>query len=238
MNPETDPPGDPLIELRKVVKTYPTSDLEGGGGTVLDRINLRIYAGDAIAITGPSGSGKSTLLHLMGGLDEPTEGTVAIRDRLLINLTETQRSILRAREIGFVFQFHHLLPHCTALENILLPSAVNTRTAPSVINERARHLLARTGMERFAQRFPAELSGGERQRIAVLRALINSPAILLADEPTGALDADTAQTLMDLLRDLQQAENLALVIVTHAPAIARNMTRQWALNHGCLEICS
>jgi lipoprotein-releasing system ATP-binding protein len=238
MNTETHPPDEPLIELRDVVKTYSTGDLEGAGGTVLAGINLRIQAGDSIAITGPSGSGKSTLLNLMGGLDEPSLGTVTIRGHLLNHLTENQRALVRAREIGFVFQAHHLLPQCTALENILLPAAINHETAPATLTGRAHDLLARTGLTSLAHRFPAELSGGERQRVAVLRALINSPAILLADEPTGALDADTAQALVDLLRDLQQSENLALVLVTHSPAVARSMTRQWELNHGRLEIRS
>jgi lipoprotein-releasing system ATP-binding protein len=238
MNTNPPPPDAPLIEMRDVVKTYSTGDLDGAGGTVLAGINLRVLSGDSIAITGPSGSGKSTLLHLMGGLDEPSMGTITLRGHLLKNLTEDQRSRLRGHEIGFVFQSHHLLPQCTVLENILLPAAINDLASPAALTERAHHLLDRTGLEQLAHRFPSELSGGERQRVAVLRALINSPSILLADEPTGALDADTAQSLVDLLRDLQQAENLALVLVTHAPAIAHNMARQWSLNQGHLEIRS
>ena len=235
MNPETELTGEPLLQMRDVVKTYSTNELNGGGGTVLSGNNLRIYAGDSIAITGPSGSGKSTLLNLMGGLDEPSLGTVSLRGQLLTHLTENQRALLRSREIGFVFQFHHLLPHCTALENILLPTAVHAQASPTQRLDRARSLLARTGLEAFAQRFPSELSGGERQRVAVLRALINSPAILLAYEPTCALDADTAQSLAELLCELQQTENLALVLVTHSPPVARHMARQWTLLQGHLE---
>jgi len=238
MNHPSESPREPLLELRDVVKTYSATDLAGTGGTVLSGINLRIQPGDAIAITGPSGSGKSTLLHLMGGLDGPTLGTISLRGRILNTLSETERCRLRARDIGFVFQSHHLLPHCTALENILLPTAVNDWETPARLLERAHHLLQQTGLEALGHRFPAELSGGERQRIAVLRALINSPALLLADEPTGALDAENALALAHLLRRLQQSENLALVVVTHAPAVAQTLDRQWVLTRGQLEIRS
>jgi lipoprotein-releasing system ATP-binding protein len=223
-----------LIELTDATKTY-------AGGTarqpVLCGINLSLTAGDTVAITGPSGSGKSTLLNLMGALDAPTTGTVRVEGRDLGTLNAAELAALRRRTLGFVFQLHHLLPQCTVMENILVPTLIapGGGEADSAIRERARHLLERTGLWDLRDRRPGRLSGGERQRAAVARALINRPRVLLADEPTGSLDHDTARQLIELLLHANREEGAAIVLVTHAPALAEAMARKYELRQGRLE---
>lgn len=219
-----------LLELVHVKKTYASPD-GGAAVEVLKDINLQLAAGASLAIVGPSGSGKSTLLNIMGALDLPTQGRVLLDGRDLRDLKETELAAVRNRQIGFVFQLHHLLPQCTILENALIP----TLTAPAELltaatRQRAERLLERVGLKHRLSHRPGQLSGGECQRVAVVRALINRPKLLLADEPTGSLDHAAASNLGQLLIDLNKEEGVALVLVTHSLELARRMP-------GVLELC-
>ncbi|MCX6995988.1 MAG: ABC transporter ATP-binding protein [Kiritimatiellaeota bacterium] len=224
-----------LLELSHVKKSYAAPDGVTVVGVLKD-INLQLAAGEAVAVSGPSGSGKSTLLNIMGALDRPTQGQVRLDGRDLQGLNETELAAVRSRRIGFVFQAHHLLPQCTILENVLLP----TLTAPAELHtpaarQRAARLLERVGlMDRLTHR-PGQLSGGEGQRVAVVRALINQPGLLLADEPTGSLDRASAENLGRLLLDLNREEGVALVLVTHALELARRLPRRFELKDGELQ---
>ena len=219
----------PLIELREVSKEYPGAP---SPLCVLKDLDFRLDAGECVAVTGPSGCGKSTLLNLMGALDRATSGEVLFAGRNLAKLTENEQARLRNRDIGFIFQLHHLLPQYTVLENVLIPvlAAGDARAA----RDRAFDLLARTGLTDKADARPGQLSGGERQRVAVARALIHQPRLLLADEPTGSLNEAGAERLADLLRDLQREDGMAVVIVTHAPAIAARFDTILELHGGRL----
>jgi len=224
-----------LLELDAVKKTYAAPD-GGAPVEVLKGVNLQVAAGEALAIIGPSGSGKSTLLHLMGALDRPSAGRVRLEGRDLQALSPAELAAVRNRQLGFVFQTHHLLPQCTLLENVLLP----TLTAPAELHtpaaiQRAGRLLARVGLQdRLAHR-PGQLSGGESQRVAVVRALINQPPLVLADEPTGSLDHAAAQELGRLLLELNREEGAALVLVTHSLELARRLPRCLELRAGQLR---
>lgn len=220
---------DPLMELTRIIKSYPGA---GASTLVLNGIDLRVAAGESLAIVGPSGCGKSTLLNIMGTLDEPTSGTIAFDGRDLVTLSDRERAVFRNRSIGFVFQFHHLLPQCTALENVLVPTLVNRPTEDA--RERAKRLLERVGLTSRMHARPGALSGGECQRVAVARAIINSPRILLADEPTGSLSRDGALDLMRLLLELNQEEHITLVAVTHSPEVAEMMGCIYELRNGAL----
>ncbi|MCP5540469.1 MAG: ABC transporter ATP-binding protein [Akkermansiaceae bacterium] len=211
----------PIVQLNGVSKWY-DSDPDR---RVLDGIDLAIAPGERFAIVGPSGCGKSTLLNILGTLDQPSEGEVRVGGAALAGMKEKEIAALRSREIGFIFQLHHLLPQCTALENVLVPTlaAVGKSDAPAAAADRARSLLERVGLGDKADSRPARLSGGERQRVAVVRALINRPRLLLADEPTGALDEENAARLVELLIELNESENLALVMVTHDGDLARKL---------------
>jgi lipoprotein-releasing system ATP-binding protein len=202
---------------------------------VLRDVNLQLTAGEAIAIVGPSGSGKSTLLHLIGTLDRPDRGSIRLDDRELTTLSERELAAVRAREIGFVFQLHHLLPQCTVLENVLVPTlAGGPERRAEAPDERARRLLERVGLSGRLSHRPGQLSGGERQRAAVVRALINEPKLLLADEPTGSLDRAAAENLAQLLVELNREEGVSLIIATHALPLAAQMSRVLALRDGTL----
>ena len=220
----------PLLELRTVSKSYP--------GVVpvpvLRDASLRVARGERIAILGPSGSGKSTILNLLGTLDRPDSGTVHLDGRDLSTLDARELAHLRNRRIGFVFQSHHLLPQCTVLENVLLPTLAETGSSPASAESRARQLLDRVGLGSRLDHFPGQLSGGERQRTAVVRALINSPLLLLADEPTGALDRANAEVLGNLLVGLNRDEAVTLIVVTHSLELARQMDRIVELRDGAL----
>lgn len=224
-------PGE-LLKLTGIGKTYPGT---GGGADleVLRDITLTVEPGDRTAIVGPSGSGKSTLLNVMGSLDRPTSGRVLFQGRDLGQAEEKELSRIRNAEIGFIFQDHHLLPQCTLLENVLLPALAFNRNAAGH-TPRARELLERAGLQDRLNHRPGELSGGECQRVAVVRALVNRPALLLADEPTGALDAHTAESLAELLVALNREEHVALVVVTHATDLAQRMDRMYRLHEGVL----
>ncbi len=220
------------VEAIDLVKRY------GAGGaapvTVLNHVSLAVERGESVAIVGPSGSGKSTLLNILGSLDRADSGAVAVNGVAFEGLDERRLAAVRAREIGFVFQLHHLLPQCTVMENVLVPTLVLEPSLRPAARDRAQHLLERVGLAGRIRSRPGELSGGERQRVAVVRALVNGPGLLLADEPTGALDEASAAALVDLLVELNRETQMALVMVTHAAALARRLQRVLRLAHGGL----
>ncbi|MBM4030523.1 MAG: ABC transporter ATP-binding protein [Planctomycetes bacterium] len=223
----------PLLELVDVTRHY-----EGPAAAppVLKGVSLRVERGESLAIVGPSGSGKSTLLNLIGALDKPSSGRVLLNGEDLASLNDKALALLRNREIGFVFQLHHLLPQCTVLENVLVPTLVAGAMSPGETpEERAKRLLERVGLLGRADYFPGQLSGGERQRAAVVRALINAPNLLLADEPTGSLDRASADTLAALLVELNREEKVTLILVTHALDLAAKMGRVLELRDGELK---
>jgi len=224
-----------LLELINITKYY---DLIGEAGAphVLNDVSLQVAAGESVAITGPSGSGKSTLLNIIGTLDRPTDGRVLLEGRDLAQLDDNELSMIRNRQIGFIFQLHHLLPQYTVLENVLVPTLANSadRSSRGESEATAQHLLERVGlMHRLSYR-PGQLSGGERQRVAVVRALINRPKLLLADEPTGSLDRASAENLVQLLLELNREEGVTLIMVTHSPDLGALMSRILELADGVL----
>jgi len=219
------------LEVSQLCKDYPTRT---GPLSVLRQVNLGLAAGQSLAIMGPSGSGKSTLLHILGTLDRPSSGMVLIDGKDPFQLTEPELADFRNRHIGFVFQDHHLLPQCSVLENVLIPTLVNS-AAKQNAEQWARQLLDRVGLCDRLDHRPAELSGGERQRVAVARALIHHPLLLLADEPTGNLDRHTAQAVSRLLLDLHQQENTVLIVVTHSQDLARIFPSRMEMVDGRLE---
>ncbi|NUM55152.1 MAG: ABC transporter ATP-binding protein [Candidatus Hydrogenedentes bacterium] len=218
------------MTLKGVSKEYPDSPQPL---RVLSGVDLELMRGESVAIVGPSGCGKSTLLNLIGTLDRPTSGTISIKGRDLAGLSEAELAALRNTEIGFVFQLHHLLPQCTVLENALVPTLVNANSSSCV--ERAQRLLERVGLLQRAHQLPGKLSGGERQRAAVVRALINKPSLLLADEPTGSLNQHGAEQLAQLLLELNREEQMTLIVVTHSEEVAHMMGRVFELREGALH---
>lgn len=222
----------PLIELRNVSKAY----LDPGSGEtvpVLRGVSLAIEPGESVAIVGPSGCGKSTLLNILGTLDEPDEGEVIFDGESIRGANAARISMLRSEKIGFIFQLHHLLPQCTVLENVLLPTlAVGIKPDPEASRSRGMKLLKAVGLDHRAGYKPAQLSGGERQRVAVVRALINHPRLVLADEPTGSLDETNAANLTDLMVDLVDKFNISLVLVTHQMTQAEKMKKLFTLREG------
>jgi ABC-type lipoprotein export system ATPase subunit len=224
----------PLLKLSDVCKRY-ESPISTEAVPVLRDVSLEIRRGESVAIVGPSGSGKSTLLNIMGTLDRPTSGQVLLDGRELSGLDDIQLAAVRNREIGFIFQSHHLLPQCTVLENVLVPTLANKDAAlRNGAVERAKRLLEKVGLGARLTHRPGQLSGGERQRVAVVRALINQPKLLLADEPTGALDRASAQTLGDLLVQTNREEGVTLILVTHALDLAMRMGRVMEFRDGQL----
>ncbi|MDP6380114.1 MAG: ABC transporter ATP-binding protein [Phycisphaerae bacterium] len=223
-----------LIELRNVAKHYEATG-DARAPLVLRDVSLKVGAGQSVAIAGPSGCGKSTLLNIIGTLDAPTGGQVLLDGKDLGDAGEAALAEVRNRQIGFVFQLHHLLPQCTVLENVLVPTLVGRGKATQAeAAERAHGLLGRVGLGSYVSRLPGQLSGGERQRVAVVRALINQPRLLLADEPTGSLDRAAADNLAQLLVELNREENVALIVVTHSSALAERMDRVLLLRDGVL----
>jgi len=217
----------PLVELRGVTHRYDATT------EVLRGVDLAVQPRDTVAVLGPSGCGKSTLLHVLGGLLPPTSGAARFDGRDLATMSAAELAQLRNEEIGFVFQAHHLLPQCTALENVLVPTLVHREGDVRASAEaRAKAMLDDVGLGQRINHRPAQLSGGEQQRVAVVRALINRPRLLLADEPTGALDNAATDLLGDLLCDLSQKHEAAVVTVTHSQLLAERMQRVIALNDG------
>src|SRR6266536_5477857 len=222
----------PLLKLSAVSKQY-ESPAGAEAVSVLSDLTLEIFPGESIAIIGPSGSGKSTFLNILGTLDRPTSGQVLFDSQDLSRLDDIQLAGVRNRQIGFIFQSHHLLPQCTVLENVLVPTLANREAAlRNGAGDRARRWLEKVGLGTRLTHRPGQLSGGERQRVAVVRALINQPRLLLADEPTGALDRASAQSLADLLVQLNQEEGVTLIVATHALDLAKRMGRVLELRDG------
>ena len=217
-----------IIACSGLSKTYTGLDV-----AVLNGIDLQINAGEQIAIVGVSGSGKSTLLHLLGGLDAPTNGNVSLMGEQLSQLSEAQKGALRNKSLGFVYQFHHLLPEFTAVENVAMPLLIRRMPREQAVGL-ATDMLKTVGLARRLEHMPGELSGGERQRAALARALVTQPACILADEPTGNLDRVTANQVFDLLLEINRAQNTSLVVVTHDLALAAKMQRQYRLEDGKL----
>ena len=245
----------PLLQVKDVTKRYPLSG-DADGVCVLAGITLDLATGEALAIVGPSGSGKSTLLQIIGTLDRPTTGQVLLDGKNLSTLDDRELAAVRNRQIGFVFQSHYLLPQCTVIENVLVPTLAESGGARPAVRAtsqdhadgahgvarptesaaiRAERLLKRVGLSERLRHRPGQLSGGERQRVAVVRALINQPQLLLADEPTGALDHASATSLGQLLVELNQEEGVTLIVVTHALDLARRMGRVLQLVDGNLR---
>ncbi|WP_460761788.1 lipoprotein-releasing ABC transporter ATP-binding protein LolD [Lysobacter fragariae] len=220
-----------VIHCEGLGKTYAEGSLYT---KVFDGLSLSVAKGETVAILGASGAGKSTLLHLLGGLDTPTAGEVYVAGQQMSALSDAARGGLRNKALGFVYQFHHLLPEFTALENVMLPVLLNGTSVPEA-SKRARALLESVGLGHRLEHKPGELSGGERQRAAVARALVNEPACVLGDEPTGNLDEKTAATVFELMLALNREKHTSLVLVTHARSLARRMDRVLELHEGKLR---
>src|SRR5436853_4661406 len=221
-----------LLELNSVSKRYDSVE-SAEHLQILKDVTLQITRGESVAIVGPSGSGKSTLLNLIGTLDRPTSGEVLLDGKDLAKLDDKELAHVRNHQIGFVFQAHHLLPQCSVLENVLVPTLADKNSAADA-EERARALLKRVGLAERMEHRPGQLSGGERQRAAVVRALIMKPQLLLADEPTGSLDRSSSNELGQLLVELNREENVTLIVVTHAPELAKRMSRVLEIREGHL----
>jgi len=223
-----------MLELINVSKDY-QSPADTGSVSVLKDITLKIEKGRSVAIVGPSGCGKSTLLNIIGALDRPTAGRVLFDGNDLAKAGDIELAGIRNSEIGFVFQLHHLLPQCTVLENVIVPTlADKNRSLRKEVDERAVSLLERVGLKDWMLHRPGQLSGGQRQRVAVVRALINQPKLLLADEPTGSLDEHAAQNIAELLVELNQSEQVTLILATHSIKLAEYMGQVLELSNGTL----
>jgi lipoprotein-releasing system ATP-binding protein len=217
-----------IIRCENLCKTYSGLDV-----AVLNGIDLNINRGEQIAIVGESGSGKSTLLHLLGGLDVPSSGKVELSGKQLSQLSEAEKGLLRNQALGFVYQFHHLLPEFTAIENVAMPLLIRRLPREAAL-ESAKQMLTKVGLAHRLEHMPGELSGGERQRAALARALVSRPECVLADEPTGNLDRVTANQVFDLLLEINKEQNTSLVVVTHDLGLAAKMQRQYRLQDGKL----
>jgi lipoprotein-releasing system ATP-binding protein len=220
-----------LVEVHGVSKSFQTGDHKV---RVLDGVHLSVAAQESVAIVGPSGSGKSTLLNLLGTLDQPDQGTIVIDGKNLSMMGGDELARFRNRNIGFVFQSHHLLPHLTVLENVLVPVLAQASEASEEVLLRATQLLQRVGLGDREKHLPGRLSGGERQRVAVVRALINQPRLILADEPTGALDRISAAEVGRLLIELNREHGITLIVATHSEELAARMDRVLSMENGTL----
>lgn len=220
-----------LLQCEGLCKTYQEGNLYTD---VLRDVNFDMQPGEMMAIVGSSGSGKSTLLHLLGGLDTPTSGQVVFKGQSLNRMSSSDKAELRNRELGFIYQFHHLLPDFTALENVSMPLLIG-KTKPAEAQEKAMKMLAAVGLESRSKHRPSELSGGERQRVAIARALVNNPSLVLADEPTGNLDQRNADSIFDLLGELNVRQGTAFLVVTHDLQLANRLNRQLEMRDGKLQ---
>lgn len=219
-----------IIDCEQITKSYDDGDLQV---SVLENLNFRVEHGQSVSIVGASGSGKSTLLHLLGGLDKPTSGTVRLMGEDLSQLSQKAIGKLRNRYLGFVYQFHHLLPDFTALENVMMPLLI-ARKSRAEAEEKALAMLDKVGLKHRVLHRPGELSGGERQRAAIARSLVTHPACLLADEPTGNLDRRNAQNVLDMLLELQSELGASLVVVTHDDELATRFDHVMTMYDGKL----
>ena len=222
-----------VLRLENVYKQYESED--SSPVKVLKGISLTVKRGNSIAIVGPSGCGKSTLLNILGSLDSPTSGNIQLDGQELANLSEPELATVRNQKIGFIFQSHHLLPQCSVLENVLVPTLAEKGKASFDAIERAKQLLERSGLEHRLTHRPSQLSGGECQRVAVVRALINQPSLILADEPTGALDYSNAEAMTELLVKLNLEDQATLIVVTHSSELAAKMGATYKLQNGIFE---
>lgn len=223
-----------ILDGQNITKTYKT---ESGDGTltVLDDTSISIEEGSVSTVVGVSGSGKSTLLHILGGLDKPNSGTVLWKNSSIYDMDRQSLAHFRNTNLGFVFQFHHLLPEFTALENIMMPALINGKS-PNKAGERAKYLLDEFGIPDRAEHRPTQLSGGEQQRVAMARALMNSPDLILADEPTGNLDEDNTDVILDYLFNLRDIEKVSILLITHEKGIAQRSDNIYQLSKGKLEL--
>lgn len=225
---------DVLLQVQSVSKSYH----DGAVTTqVLSNVDLQVFKGEQLAIVGSSGSGKSTLLHIMGILDEPTSGKVLLLGEDLYRVSSARQAQIRNQDLGFIYQFHHLLPEFTALENVAMPAFIQGKDRKQALAD-AQVLLERVGLGHRMTHLPAELSGGERQRVAIARALINQPKLVLADEPTGNLDANSGDAVYELIRELANQLGTAFVVVTHDHKLAGRMDRQLMMKNGYLQLAA
>lgn len=223
---------DVLLQVQDVSKSYH----DGAVTTqVLSNVDLQVFKGEQLAIVGSSGSGKSTLLHIMGTLDSPSSGKVTLQGEDLYQITNARQAQIRNQDLGFIYQFHHLLPEFSALENVAMPAFIQGRARQEALAA-AKVLLERVGLSHRLSHIPAELSGGERQRVAIARALINQPKLVLADEPTGNLDANSGDAVYELIRELASQLGTAFVVVTHDHKLAARMDRQLMMKNGHLQL--
>ena len=218
------------LSVQNLTKTFTTAT---GSLEILKGVDLEMTSGDSVSVTGPSGCGKSTLLYILGLLDAPTSGTYDLMGETVSALSKDRQADIRNRQIGFIFQEHHLLPQCTVLENVLIPT-IPASLDPTEVKDRAESLLAKVGMSERLNHRPGQLSGGERQRVAVCRSLINNPVLLLADEPTGSLDPETAGGVGDLLLELASEQQVMLLCVTHSTDLANRFGKRLDLQDGKL----
>ena len=221
----------PLLQCRELCKRYQEGSVQTD---VLRNVTFSLQPGELVAIVGSSGSGKSTLLHLLGGLDAPTSGDVVFDGQSLNAMSSSAKASLRNRELGFIYQFHHLLPDFNALENVAMPLLIG-KTGKAEAQQRAREMLAAVGLEKRAHLRPSELSGGERQRVSIARALVNRPRLVMADEPTGNLDARNADAIFELLGELNVRQGTAFLVVTHDLHLAKRLSRQMEMRDGQLS---
>lgn len=217
-----------VIVFKHIYKRYSLKD-----GFVLNDVSLSVGRGECTALLGPSGSGKSTLLHIAGLLDLPTDGTIVLNGRSVAKLSENEKAAMRLHKIGFVYQYHHLLQEFSALENVMLPMLIASKSKKEARN-RAEYLLGTMQLSNKMQMFPSELSGGQKQRVAIARALANDPVLLLADEPTGNLDPETAHAVFEDLLKIMQSSNMSAIIATHNYELAQQMHKQYSIEDGHL----
>lgn len=224
---------DTILTGSNIIKTYPQKDGKGAL-TVLDNVSISIERGSIVSVIGASGSGKSTLLHVLGGLDKPDSGNVSWNENNIYTMNDESLADFRNSQLGFVFQFHHLLPEFTALENVMMPALIANKDF-SDSKARATYLLEQFGIPGRAEHRPTQLSGGEQQRVAMARALMNNPKLILADEPTGNLDEENTEILLDMLFELREAENVSILLITHEKDIAKRSDIIYQLSKGNLH---